>query len=75
MYIYIKYINVYILESQSRRDTYRMPVHMPAKNVDDVFVYLLKNYQFSEVEKCSCAANRLRCLIPNLLTSYTHDVK
>lgn len=47
---------------------------MPAKNTDDVFVYLLNN-QFSEVEKCSRAANRLKCLIPNLLTSYTHDVK
>lgn len=32
------------------------PVHMPAKDIDNVFIYLLNNGTFSEVEKCSCAA-------------------
>lgn len=38
--------------SSAKADRHAWPVHMPAKNIDNVFIYLLNN----EVEKCSCAA-------------------
>lgn len=53
-------MNVYILMSEAKEDghIWTLPVHMPAKKYRYCIYILniLTNDQFSEVEKCSCAA-------------------